>query len=51
MTEVKKNIIVRYVQEKDRDDWVRLWKKFIATYEDPKLPDGIEKANFEIATW
>ncbi|SMN18215.1 similar to Saccharomyces cerevisiae YPR193C HPA2 Tetrameric histone acetyltransferase with similarity to Gcn5p, Hat1p, Elp3p, and Hpa3p [Maudiozyma saulgeensis] len=47
MSELKSNVFVRYVQAEDREDWVRLWRKFIATYENPKLADGIEKVNFD----
>lgn len=38
---------VRYVEEKDREDWVRLWRKFIATYANPHLSGNVEKANFD----
>lgn len=47
MTGLENNVTVRYVQPEDRENWIRLWHKFIATYEKPKLPNGIEDTNFD----
>lgn len=53
---VNDDIIIRYVNKEDKEDWTRLWKGFQANYE-VKAPDGIEDVNFpkfldpEIKMW
>lgn len=42
---VNDDIIIRYVNEDDKEDWTRLWKGFQSHYE-TKAPEGIENVNF-----